>query len=79
MIKNTKQVYSYSVHIEPSPEGGFWSQVPTLPGCFSQGETLEETIQNTKEAIELYLEDMKEEEIPAEPDLSVNVRIPISI
>ena len=75
------KVYSYTAHIEAASEGGYWSQVPALPGCFSQGETIEETIQNTKEAIELYLENYAEEgkEIPEESDLSVNVRIPISI
>jgi predicted RNase H-like HicB family nuclease len=49
-------LHSYTVHIEPAPEGGFWSQVPALPGCFSQGETIE--------AIELYLEDAPADEIP---------------
>jgi len=33
-----------------------------LPGCHTQGETIEETIENIKEAIELYLETLTEEE-----------------
>lgn len=70
---------SYSIHIEPVPEGGYWSSVPALPGCFSQGETIEETITHTREAIELYLEDTPQEEVPEESDLSINVRIPVSI
>ncbi|MBI3338085.1 type II toxin-antitoxin system HicB family antitoxin [Candidatus Saccharibacteria bacterium] len=37
--------------------GGFSVWVPDLPGCASQGETLEEALKNIKEAIELYLED----------------------
>jgi len=75
------KVYSYTAHIEASPEGGYWSQVPALAGCFSQGETIEETIQNTKEAIELYVEGCVAEgkEVPEESELSVNVRIPISV
>ena len=74
------KVHSYSVHIEPAPEGGYWSQVPSLAGCFSQGETIEETIQNTKEAIELYLEGLTDQgkEIPEESELAVTVRIPVS-
>ena len=32
-------------------DGGFWAEVPDLPGCCSQGDTLEETIYNIKEAI----------------------------
>ena len=43
----------YSILIHKAEEGGFWSEVPALPGCISQGETVEETIANAKEAIEL--------------------------
>jgi predicted RNase H-like HicB family nuclease len=37
-------------------EGGYWAEVPALPGCFSQGETIEETKLNIREAIEGFLE-----------------------
>ncbi len=40
--------------------------IPALPGCISQGETFEEALKNIKEAAELYLEDLKESEIPRE-------------
>ena len=36
-------------------EGGYWVKVPALPGCFTQGETVEEALSNAKEAIELYV------------------------
>jgi len=39
----------YTILIHKAEEGGFWAEVPALPGCFSQGETVEETIANTKE------------------------------
>jgi predicted RNase H-like HicB family nuclease len=68
--------YAYTVQIEPVKEGGFWSRVPALPGCFSQGETIEETIAHTKEAIELYLEGAAE--MPEESDSIMSVRIPVS-
>ncbi len=42
----------------PAEEGGYWVEVPSLPGCFSQGETKEEALENIKEAIALYIEDM---------------------
>ena len=71
------KVMSYTVHIEPDSEGGFWSRVGALPGCVSQGETLEETIANTKEAIELYLEG--ETDIPEESESSISVRIPVTV
>ena len=33
-------------------EGGYWAEVPAIPGCASQGETVEELLQNVREAIE---------------------------
>ncbi len=43
------------VVLEPSDEGGYTVYVPTLPGCISEGETVEEAISNIREAIQLYL------------------------
>lgn len=37
-------------------EGGYWAEVPSLPGCATQGETMEELITNLYEAVEGYLE-----------------------
>ncbi len=42
---------------------GFVAEVPSLPGCVSQGDTIEETVSNIREAIELYIEDMTPTEI----------------
>jgi predicted RNase H-like HicB family nuclease len=42
--------------IYPAEEGGFWAEVPALPGCVSEGETLEETLANVREAAEGWLE-----------------------
>jgi predicted RNase H-like HicB family nuclease len=50
----------YKVVVEPQEEGGYTVYVPALPGCVSQGETVEEATANIKEAIELYLESLKE-------------------
>lgn len=49
------------VVLEEQEEGGFTVFVPSLPGCISQGETMEEALENIKEAIELYLEPDQEE------------------
>lgn len=38
--------------IHPAEEGGFWAEVPALPGCVSEGDTLEETLANVREAAE---------------------------
>ncbi len=46
----------FKVVLEPSEEGGYTVYVPSLPGCISEGETVEEAVDNIREAIELYLE-----------------------
>lgn len=52
--------YYYKIIIEPQDEGGYTAYVPKLPGCVSEGETYDETMENIKEAIELYVETLKE-------------------
>jgi predicted RNase H-like HicB family nuclease len=42
--------------VHEAEEGGFWAEVPALPGCLTQGETKEEIRQNLLEAIELWFE-----------------------
>lgn len=54
----------FKVVLEPSDEGGYTVYVPSLPGCISEEETVEEALQNIQEAIELYLK-------PVEDDLVV--------
>ncbi len=46
----------FSVVLVPQPEGGYFVQCPSLPGCYSQGESVEESMANIREAIELALE-----------------------
>ena len=41
--------------IHKADEGGFWAEVPSLPGCSTQGETLEELTENLRDAITLWL------------------------
>jgi predicted RNase H-like HicB family nuclease len=40
------------VVVHEAEEGGYWAEVPALPGCSTQGETMEELLQNVREAIE---------------------------
>jgi predicted RNase H-like HicB family nuclease len=40
------------VVIHPAEEGGFWAEVPALPGCVTEGETREELLTNLREAVE---------------------------
>ena len=60
------ETYDYKVILEPDETGGYVVSCPSLPGCYSQGETIKEALANIKEAISLCLEDMRSEgeEIP---------------
>jgi len=49
------KVLNYTVRVHRAEEGGYWAEVPALPGCFTQGETLDEIKAMAKEAIEGYL------------------------
>ena len=40
------------VVVHEAEEGGFWAEVPAIPGCVTQGETMDELLQNVHEAIE---------------------------
>ena len=51
------------VIIHEAEEGGYWAEVPAIPGCVSQGDTQEELLKNIQEAIEgclsVYLKDIE--------------------
>lgn len=46
----------FKIVLEPSDEGGYTVYVPSLPGCISEGDSVEEAMANIQEAVELYLE-----------------------
>lgn len=52
---------TFTVLVHEDPDGGYWAEVPELPGCMSQGETLDELESNIREAIEGVLEIMAED------------------
>ncbi len=63
MLQFTKEVMrmkvlNYRVLLRKEPEGGFTVVVPSLPGCITYGETIEEAIAMSREAIELYLDSL---------------------
>ncbi|HEV3443393.1 MAG TPA: type II toxin-antitoxin system HicB family antitoxin [Gemmataceae bacterium] len=58
MTTNTQP--QFDVVFEPQEEGGFTAYVPDLPGCISEGETLEEATAMIQEAMALYLESRQE-------------------
>jgi predicted RNase H-like HicB family nuclease len=82
MKRKIARAFAYSVFYEQAAEGGYVASVPALPGCHTQGETLEETERNVKEAIALYLESLAEhgEAIPEEgPSFQGRVSVPVPV
>ena len=56
------------VLVHEAEEGGFWAEVPALPGCVSQGETIEELTANIREAIAGWLDAEVATPAPGGPD-----------
>ena len=75
--------YHYTIILHPEPEeGGYSVTVPALPGCFAQGDTLEEAVAMARESIAVHIEGLIEdgEPIPTEDAplgmLTINVDAP---
>jgi predicted RNase H-like HicB family nuclease len=60
----------YRVLIEQDEDGVFVAEVPSLPGCISQGDTRAEATENIKEAIALYLESLQAHDEPVPPPIT---------
>jgi len=62
------KILRYKISLRKEPEGGYTVTVPSLPGCVTYGDTIEEAISMAREAIQLYIESLKAhgEEIPTE-------------
>ena len=72
MNKTTTQVLRYNAVFEPCEEGGFTVTVPKLPGLTTEGNSFEKALQNTKDAINGYLQILQEAgETMPEPDEKV--------
>ena len=59
--------------IHKDESGGYWAEVPSLPGCVSQGESIEEVRENIREAIEAWLEAGEPEGVPEDEVIEVAV------
>jgi predicted RNase H-like HicB family nuclease len=60
----------YRVLVEQDEDGVFVAEVPSLPGCISQGKTREEATENIKEAIALYLESLQAHDEAVPPPIT---------
>ncbi len=63
------RVYDFKVLLEPDETGGYVVSCPSLPGCYTQGDTIAEALDNIKEAILLCLEDLQAQN-QSIPDMS---------
>jgi predicted RNase H-like HicB family nuclease len=50
--------HRYTIVLEREPDGGYHVFCPTLPGCHSQGDSLDEAVANAREAVALYMESL---------------------
>ena len=63
----------YRVLIEQDEDGVFVAEVPSLPGCISQGRTRDEALSNVREAINLYLESLEAYGDPVPPPITEEI------
>ena len=64
MKSESAQIYNYTVIFEKEIEGGYHAFCPVLKGCHSQGDNFQEAVENITEAISLYLDSLKEDQLP---------------
>lgn len=57
----------YNIVIDKEPNTDWWATVPSLPGCTSSGETIEELRENIREAIRLYIDALVADGLPVPP------------
>lgn len=59
-------IHTYKIHLHKEAEGGFTAIVPSLPGCITYGEDIDEALMMVQEAIELYIEELisRGEDVP---------------
>jgi len=65
----------FTVIIEPAPEGGYWAICPEVPGANGQGETIVETKNSLREAIQLILEDRKADILRGLPEDAIQEKV----
>jgi predicted RNase H-like HicB family nuclease len=73
--KGDKMKAEFTAIIEPAPEGGYWGICPEVPGANGQGETVEETKNSLREAIQLILEDRKLDILRGLPEDAIQEKV----
>ena len=68
----------FTAIIEEIPEGGYWAICPEIPGANGQGETIEEAKNSLRGAIELILEDRREDVLRGLPDDVIRDKVQVA-
>jgi len=68
----------FTAIIEKAPEGGYWAICPEISGANGQGETIEEAKNNLREAIELILEDRREDILRGLPEDVIRDKVQVA-
>jgi predicted RNase H-like HicB family nuclease len=63
-VRRLARTHRFTVIFEKEAEGGYHVFCPTFPGCHTQSETIEEGVENIREAIGLYIESLVEDDLP---------------
>jgi predicted RNase H-like HicB family nuclease len=61
--------------IHPAEEGGYWAEVPALPGCITEGDAMDDVITNLKDAIEGWLHVANERQMAQAMDQIVEISV----
>ncbi len=66
-----EKTYNLRIMLRKEPEGGYTAFVPSLPGCVTYGDTIDEAIKMVKEAVELYIESLiaHNEPVPSDEEI----------
>jgi len=68
-----EQHYRFTVLFQPAEEGGYTVTVPALPGCVTEGDTLDEARAMVKDAIRCYLESLRMDGLPVPEDTELSL------
>lgn len=74
--------HRYVVVLKPAleqEEVGYTVNVPSLPGCITEGDTVEEALGNAREAIEAYLLSLKDRDLPIPPSEEVVTSLEVAL
>lgn len=72
-------MYNYKIVIEECEEGGFYAECPAFPGCHVEGETFEETMQEMKQVLQVFIDDYieRKEDLPTDKFIVASIQVTV--